>query len=400
MKLLLNGGGSTQQLKMTINKLNEIINHKKTILYVPLAMDEVEHPYDSCYEWFKKQLVGIDAVVVNMPRTFEEFASLNFDDYSAIFIGGGNTYKLLKGIKENGIYNKILSYLNNDGIIVGCSAGSIIFGFDIDSCLVMDSNDVDLKDTKGFNVLNGKSVFAHYTNSKTEEIHKKYTNYLIQYSIDKESVIALPEEDTIFIDDRDISFIGDKPYYIFNDGKIEKYYITPVIETERLILKRAPLSDYLKVYEYDFTKLRNINDEFEFVKLDSKRVEGFEEIYEKSFDWIVYLKDGMKPISNIVADREREDINSIELAFNTHPIYWRRGYTSEAIIGIMRFLFNNGYDNIICGYDEGNFKSKSIGEKLGFIPYEVKENSWVKDGVPITSYITILSKERFADLYN
>ena len=33
----------------------------------------------------------------------------------------------------------------------------------------MDSNDVELKDTKGFNVLNGISIFPHYTNSKTEE---------------------------------------------------------------------------------------------------------------------------------------------------------------------------------------------------------------------------------------
>jgi len=42
----------------------------------------------------------------------------------------------------------------------------------------MDKNDVNLVDTKGFDVLKGKSIFAHYTNSKTEEIHKKYTDYL------------------------------------------------------------------------------------------------------------------------------------------------------------------------------------------------------------------------------
>lgn len=66
----------------------------------------------------------------------------------------------------------------------------------------------------------------------------------------------------------------------------------------------------------------------------------------------------------------------------------------------MKFLFDNGYENIICGYDEGNIKSKYIGKKLGFEPYSVEENAWVKNGVPITSYVTILSKERFQELYN
>ena len=222
MKLLLNGGGSDNQLEFTMNKLNQIIDHSKPILYVPLAMDEEEHPYDDCYKWFQGQITNVDVPSVDMPRTFMEFSLKNFDNYSAIFIGGGNTYKLLKGIKDNDIFAKIIDYLNNNGIIVGCSAGSIIFGYDINSCLVMDKNDVKLEDTKGFNVINGKSIFAHYTNSKTEEIHKKYTNYLLDYSINHEDVIALPEEDTLFIDNGNISVIGSRPYYEFKNGEIIK----------------------------------------------------------------------------------------------------------------------------------------------------------------------------------
>ena len=218
MKLLLNGGGSAKQLKLTMSKLNEVMDHSKPILYVPLAMEETEHPYDSCYEWFQEQVENVDVPSVDMTRTFEDFSSKNFFNYSAIFIGGGNTYKLLKGIKDNNIFNKIVEYLNNNGIVIGCSAGAIIFGYDIDSILVMDWNDINLDDTKGFNVLNGKSIFAHYTNSKTEQIHKKYTDYLIKYCNSHEEVIALPEEDTIFIDDDNVEVIGDRPYYRFKEG--------------------------------------------------------------------------------------------------------------------------------------------------------------------------------------
>ena len=222
MKLLLNGGGNTKELELPMSIVNEIMDHNKKILYVPLAMDEIDFSYDDCYKWFQKQVINVDVKGIDMPRSFEQFTSLDFNNYSAIFIGGGNTYKLLKGIKDNGIFEKINEYLNNDGIVIGCSAGAIIFGYDINSCLAMDRNDVNLIDTKGFDKINGKSIFAHYTNSKTEEIHKKYTDYLIEYSTTNEIVIALPEEDTIFIDNDKITIIGDRPYYEFNNGIIDK----------------------------------------------------------------------------------------------------------------------------------------------------------------------------------
>ena len=222
MKLFLNGGGNTKELALPMSIVNEIMDHNKKILYVPLAMDEIDFSYDDCYKWFQKQVINVDVKGIDMPRSFEQFASLDFNNYSAIFIGGGNTYKLLKGIKDNGIFEKINDYLNNDGIVIGCSAGAIIFGYDINSCLAMDRNDVNLIDTKGFDKINGKSIFAHYTNSKTEEIHKKYTDYLIEYSTTNEIVIALPEEDTIFIDNDKITIIGDRPYYEFNNGIIDK----------------------------------------------------------------------------------------------------------------------------------------------------------------------------------
>jgi ribosomal-protein-alanine N-acetyltransferase len=176
-------------------------------------------------------------------------------------------------------------------------------------------------------------------------------------------------------------------------------YETPQLETERLVLKKGTLKDLQKVYEYDFTKLRDIAGEFVFEKYDPKKIEGWEIPEPETYDWVIYLKDTMEPIGNVTADREQQDIKAIELAFNTHPNHWRKGYTTEALIEIMRFLFNNGYENILCGYDEGNIKSKAIGEKLGFIPYKVKENAWVKNGIPITSYTSILSKERFNELY-
>lgn len=179
-------------------------------------------------------------------------------------------------------------------------------------------------------------------------------------------------------------------------------YITPYLESERLILKHGDISDYKKVYEYDFTKLRDINGEFKFVKLTDDDIKGFDTYsleYDEVYDWIIYLKDGL-PIGNITADREIKDIKAIELSFNLHPNYWGLGYMKEACISVMDYLFNNGFDNVLCGYSEGNLKSQKLNEKIGFKLYKIENDSWFKDGISITDYKTIISKDDFYKLHD
>lgn len=177
--------------------------------------------------------------------------------------------------------------------------------------------------------------------------------------------------------------------------------ITPNLETKRLILKKGSIEDYKLVYEFDFTKLRNINGEFEFVKQDLDKIVGFDTYADLNpyvLDWIIYLKEGT-PIGNIVANRFNNELNSLELSFNLHPNYWGLGYMNEALIEVMNYIFSLGFENILCGYSEGNYKSKRIVEKLNFDFHLAKEKSWIKDGVYITDYVYILSKDKFNKIY-
>ena len=166
----------------------------------------------------------IDVKNIDMVTSGEDLYKKNFDNYSAIYIGGGNTYKLLRDIKENNCLDKIKRYIDNDGIVFGGSAGAIIFGKDIDTCKYEDDNSIiGLKDTSGFDVLSGYSLLCHYNDNivKTEN----NINYLKEYSIEKK-VIYLPEEDTIFIDSNDIELIGDKEYLLFEDGNMQVITVT------------------------------------------------------------------------------------------------------------------------------------------------------------------------------
>ena len=227
MKLILNGGGIGNKVADARSLLNNLIDNNKKILYIPFAWPDSS--YSGCLEFMIKELSDINKKEIDMVKSTDELMNKNFNDYACIYIGGGNTYKLLNDLKISGAFNKIKKYLlDEDGIVYGGSAGSIIFGKDLDSCNTDDENEVGLIDNTGFDMINGYSLLCHYTNREEErtELSKKY---LLELSKDK-SIYAIPEEDTIFVDNNKIIFIGTKPYYEFVNRKIIKKEIENNIE--------------------------------------------------------------------------------------------------------------------------------------------------------------------------
>ncbi len=214
MKVFLCGGGCGEQTKEAIGRLDQVIDHSKPCLYIPLAM-EAER-YDSCYEWIGTELGDVTVPEIRMVRSAQELAKAELADYSFVFIGGGNTFKLLKDLKESGAFEHLKEYLENGGIVFGGSAGAIIFGKDIETAGFLDENEVGLKDTEGFDILDGISVFCHYT-AGSEEENERSRQYLTEAS-GQQYLTALPEEMTLFVNDGTIEAIGDCSFYCFRDG--------------------------------------------------------------------------------------------------------------------------------------------------------------------------------------
>jgi dipeptidase E len=175
-----------------------------------------EDMYDSCYEWIRGELKDVDIPAIHMVRSVEELGKKNFADYSFLFIGGGNTFKLLRDIKVGGSFEKIREYLENGGVAFGGSAGAIIFGKDLEACVLDDSNDVNLTDTDGYDVLDGISVLCHFGN-RTEEKDEASRRFLLDLSLRRKTV-ALPEEVTLFVNDDKVEVIGNRSFYLFENG--------------------------------------------------------------------------------------------------------------------------------------------------------------------------------------
>ncbi|WP_051931985.1 Type 1 glutamine amidotransferase-like domain-containing protein [Clostridium sp. KNHs214] len=195
--LILSGGGDAEKVKPIDSFFANKINKEKVLIYIPVAMEEACFTYEECYNWFSKTYSEYGIYKIEMWTDLQEKKLSN--EYAGVFIGGGNTYRLLKTLKDTKFDKECIKFLNNGGVIYGGSAGAIIFGKTIDSAKHADKNIVNLKDSKGLNFLNNKDVWCHYKETD-DELIDYYNNELY----------ILYEESGIIIDGKDVKEIGKK----------------------------------------------------------------------------------------------------------------------------------------------------------------------------------------------
>lgn len=224
MRLILNGGGSDLQIKESVELFAREVNGGK-VLYIPLAWENGK--IEECINWFRGQVSGFGITDIEQILDPNDLTKEKLKETRGVFIGGGNSYKLLKLLKETQAFENLKEYIANGGLIMGGSAGALIFGECIDTCLkdelviksCNDENKVELKDTKGFNCISGFSILPHYKKLPEQYIDtQKRVNKLLKQGY---KLVCLPEETSLWINGNQITIVGQKSAEVF-DGKNKK----------------------------------------------------------------------------------------------------------------------------------------------------------------------------------
>jgi dipeptidase E len=219
VKLFLSGGGSEKDSYDFDNKFINSLKLRK-ILYVPVAMERDKQGYESCYDWITSSLTQFDKnfVEISMCTELDEISNMKLNAFSAIYFGGGNTYRLLAKIYSSGLNKLLLKYIKNGGICYGGSAGAIIMGKSIET--VPEENDKSYTFTDGLGLLGNFSLICHFDKS-VEDKKKNIEKFLIKH---RTPIIALPEGSGLLVDDEKIQMFGRSESIIFYpDGEQKKF---------------------------------------------------------------------------------------------------------------------------------------------------------------------------------
>lgn len=192
-KIILSGGGDTDQTFILDEKYFLLLGSYSKILYIPAAMDLTLFQAESCYNWFSS-LISIhdnDGKEIDFVMLNESDPIPDLNLFNSIYLGGGNTYKLLEYIINKGLDKKIIDFVLNGGIVYGGSAGAMILGKDIRT--FEHENDKNYINYQGLNLLKNISISCHYSETQDEEL-------LIIANKIQSNILALPEESGIVFD--------------------------------------------------------------------------------------------------------------------------------------------------------------------------------------------------------
>jgi len=136
-----------------------------------------------------------------------------------VFIGGGNTFVLLRDMYDNGLVDVLRERIAEGMPYAGTSAGSNVAGMSIGT-----SNDMPIVHPPSFAAIGAVpfNINPHYPREKPDPKHKGETrdDRIREFHFfNPQPVVALHEDGMLRIDGDQIELIGDRQALIFRQGE-------------------------------------------------------------------------------------------------------------------------------------------------------------------------------------
>jgi ribosomal-protein-alanine N-acetyltransferase len=146
----------------------------------------------------------------------------------------------------------------------------------------------------------------------------------------------------------------------------------PVLETERLVLRRTTLDD---VTEY-FALRSNVDAMKHIAKPIQTTIEETKTLIYKineminfndGLGWAVCFKGDKKMIGSVSFHRIEKEHHRAEIGYMLHPDYWKQGIISEAVAALIDYGFNTlNFHSIEAHIDPTNSGSEKVLQKFNF----------------------------------
>lgn len=190
---------------------------KKEVLYIPFALKEWDK-----YENLIKERFAKDGLNIKSIHKEKDYKSA-INKAQILFVGGGNTFRLLAMLKKNNLLELIRKKVKNGSLIyIGSSAG-----VNIVCPTIMTTNDMPIVQLDGFDALNliPFQINPHYIDpdpnkkDKMETRDQRIEQFLEENSM---SVLGLREESYLVLEKGKLKILGKTGGKLFQKNKLPK----------------------------------------------------------------------------------------------------------------------------------------------------------------------------------
>lgn len=181
----------------------------RRVAFVPFALQN----HDAYTAKVRERLGRMDIDVVQVRGRAE------IDAAEAIFIGGGNTFRLLKRLYDDGLFEPIRDRVRNHGApYIGSSAGT-----NVATVSIKTTNDMPIVYPPSFDGLGFVpfQINPHYLDPDPNSTHKGETREerIREFLEENDTpVVGLREGSMLRVEDDVVTLVGDRPARIFRRG--------------------------------------------------------------------------------------------------------------------------------------------------------------------------------------
>lgn len=183
------------------------------VLFIPYALADHNAYAGKARERFERMGFSLDSIHES------RHPSQAVESAQAVFIGGGNTFRLLKALYDFHLVDPIRARVDAGMPYMGASAGSNVAG-----PTIRTTNDMPIVEPPSLNALNlfPYQINPHYLDPDPSSTHMGETREerLLQYLEENETpVVGLREGTCLRVSDGEIWLKGTRPARIFSRGK-------------------------------------------------------------------------------------------------------------------------------------------------------------------------------------
>ena len=213
----------------------DFVGHRTSVLFVPYALHDRREYTTKVKERFREMGLSLTSIhdVSNMPRAI--------DEAEAIFVGGGNTFRLLKGLHDHDLLGSIRRRVSVGAPYIGSSAGSIV------ACPTLKTTkDMPVVQPPSFEALGlvPFQISPHYQDPDPASTHMGETQEerIMQFLEENdETVVGLREGSLLRVQERTVVLKGPNTARIFRRGE-KPLEVASDSNLCSLLENRAPLA--------------------------------------------------------------------------------------------------------------------------------------------------------------